>query len=134
MFRVILLPLLISATTLVAGCPKQKFEGDDAVMMQKAKVLANAINEYHRATAEWPSSLRSVQSYLPPGESWPANPYDGKPIEDTGSPEFDPATSVGMVYFQPMKRNDMIVNVQLHVFGEADKLYIISNTAMGLKE
>ena len=53
---------------------------------------------------------------------------------DTGSPDFDKATSVGMVYYQPFYRNEMIVNYQLHVFGKNGKLYIIGNTAFGLKE
>jgi hypothetical protein len=128
-YLLLFLPLL-----LLAGCPGKKFKGDDAVMMNRAKTLARAIDNYNTDFVEYPPSLRAVQSHLAPGSSWPVNPYNNKPIEDTGSPEFDPQTSVGNVYYEKMHRNGVQVSYLLHVFGDKGKLYIIGNTAMGLKE
>lgn len=128
--------LSVLALTLIvlAGCPPRQFRGDEREMMQAAKIVAAAIDNYHSDTAEWPDSLEQAKSYLPPDTAWPVNPYNGAPLADTGSPEFDPQKSVGMVYYQKMSRDGELVSYQLHVFGARGKLYIIGNTAVGLKE
>lgn len=119
---------------MLAGCPPRQLHGNDREMMRAAKIVAAAIDNYHADTAEWPDSLEQAKSYMPPDTAWPVNPYNGAPLADTGSPEFDPQKSVGMVYYQKMLREDQLVNYQLHVFGERGKLYIIGNTAVGPKE
>lgn len=119
---------------LVAGCLPRHFKGDDAEMMRAAKIVADAVNNYHSDTSEWPESLDEAKPYIAPSTPWPTNPYDGKPIADTGSSQFDPTTSVGMVYYEKIYRDDRMVNYQLHVFGRRGKLYIIGNTALGVKE
>ena len=126
--------LLLALLSLAAACAPGQFTGKDAEMMAAARIISNAVNSYHSDTAEWPESLALAESYLPPGTTWPVNPYNGKEIGDTGSPDFDPDTSVGMVYLQKMYRDGQLVNCQLHVFGERGTLYIISNTAFGVKK
>jgi hypothetical protein len=125
--------LFVLACCLIAGCAK-KFHGDDLKMMRAAKVLATAIDNYHSDNATWPDTLEQVRASLPAGTPWPVNPYDGKELADTGSPDFDPATSVGMVYYQRTFRDEEQSSYMLHVFGTSGKLYIIGNTAMGAKE
>jgi len=117
-----------------AGCPGPHFRGNDLLQMRAAKSIALAIDDYYADTSNYPDALTDVKSYFGAEGGWPVNPYDGKPIADTGSPGFDPATSVGMVYYQKMYRDEMLINYQLHVFGAKGKLYIIGNTAAGLKE
>jgi hypothetical protein len=128
------LSVLALALVLMAGCPPRQFHGNDRQMMHAAKIVAAAIDNYHADTAEWPDSLEQAKGYLPPDTAWPTNPYNGQPLADTFSPKFDPAKSVGMVYYQKMLRDGQLVSYQLHVFGERDKLYIIGNTAVGPKE
>ena len=126
------LALTLAALALLAGgCRRTEFTGDDAKMMRAAKVIAKAVNEYHIEYAEWPESLQGASPFLP---SWPVNPYDGKPVADTGSPDFDAATSVGMVYYEKFYREERLMNYQLHVFGDKGKLYIIGSTVFGVKE
>ena len=102
-------------------------------MMGAAKQISRLVNEYHSDSAEWPESLDDVKWYLPASVKWPVNPYNGEPVADTGSRDFDPETSVGMLYYEKIYRGEMLVNVQIHVFGEKGKLYIIGNTALGPK-
>jgi hypothetical protein len=125
--------IALLACCLSTACAKQ-FYGQDREMMAAAKTLAKAINDYHSDIASWPETLDQVRANLPAGTPWPVNPYDGKELADTGSPDFDPATSVGMVYYQRMIRNDEQVSYMLHVFGQKGKLFIFGNTAMGAKE
>jgi hypothetical protein len=119
---------------LIAGCPPRQFHGHDREMMHAAKIVAAAIDNYHADTADWPESLEQAKAYLPADTLWPNNPYNGLPLADTGSREFDPQKSVGMVYYEKLYRDEQLVNYQLHIFGEHGKLYIIGNTAMGPKE
>jgi hypothetical protein len=119
---------------LLAGCQRAKFYGKDREMMHAAKLLAEAIDTYFRENSEYPDKLREVEPYLPAGTSWPVNPYNGKPIEDTGSIDFDPATSVGNVGYERVWRDEQQTTYQLHVYGEHGRLYVIGNTAVRLKE
>ncbi|HES58493.1 MAG TPA: hypothetical protein ENO21_03585, partial [Firmicutes bacterium] len=114
-----LLPLLALACL---ACGPREFHGKDKEMMERVGIISDALSNYQLANAEWPESLSDVRQYLAYGERWPANPYDGKPIADTGSPEFDPAASVGMVFYQKLCRDDRLINYQLHVFGDKGKL------------
>ena len=116
---------------LLVGCPPKTYSGKDAEMMAAAKAISKAIDAYQGDYAAWPESLEQVKPYLP---EWPVDPYHGNPIVDTGSAEFDAATSSGMVYYQKLYRDEQLVNYQLHVFREHGKLYIIGNSALGLKE
>jgi hypothetical protein len=131
--------VLLAAATLggmlvLTGCQRAKFYGKDREMMHAAKVISEAINECYRANSEYPDKLREAEPYLAPGETWPVNPYNGKPIEDTGSMTFDPATSVGMVGYERIWRDEQQTTYQLHVYSEKGKLYVIGNTAVRLKE
>jgi len=125
---------LIIAVLLGTGCYKRDLTGDDALMVERAGTIGLAINTYHQSTAEWPETIRAAAAYLQLGTSWPDNPYNGKPIEDCGSPDFDPATSVGMVYYEKFYRDEQLMNYQLHVFGAKGKLHIYGNSAFGAKE
>ena len=123
------------ACLLLAGCPpRTQFAGRDAQMMAGAKRIAKLIDEYYSDSSDYPETLEQLRPMLLPTDKWPVNPYNGREIADTGSPKFDAATSVGMVYYQKLYRDDQMVNYQLHVFGEKGKLYIIGNTAIGAKE
>jgi hypothetical protein len=102
-------------------------------MVERVKQIGLAVNTYHQETAEWPESLREAEGCLAAGISWPVNPYNNQPIEDTGSPSFDPATSVGMVYYEKFYREDQLMNYQLHVFGDKGVLHVFGNTAFGAK-
>jgi hypothetical protein len=131
MYRVL---IVILGVVLIAGCPPRQFHGKDREMMHAAKIVAEAINNYHADTADWPDSLEQAKAYLPPNEPWPNDPYNGAPLADTGSREFDAQKSVGMVYYEKLYRDEQLVSYQLHVFGDRGKLYIIGNTAVGPKE
>jgi hypothetical protein len=131
---VLLAALVLGGLVLLAGCQRAKFYGKDREMMHAAKVLSEAINEYYRANSEYPDKLREVEPFLPVGTAWPLNPYTGTPVEDTGSMTFDPATSVGMVAYERVWRDEQQTNYQLHVYGEHGRLYVIGNTAVRLKE
>lgn len=129
--------LLCGALTvlLLTGCAKQpNFQGDDLKMVQAAAVVKKAINNYRFETAELPEEISWCQEYLPAGEKWPVNPFNGNELADTKSPDFDAATSIGNVYYQKFYRNEILVGFQLHVFGDKGKLHIFGNTVFGLKE
>jgi len=126
--------VFVAVTLLPTGCYKRELAGDDALMVERARAIGLAINTYHQDTAEWPETIRAAEPYLQAGTSWPDNPYNSKPIEDTGSPDFDPATSVGMVYYEKFYRDDQLMNYQLHVFGKKGTLHIFGNSAFGAKE
>ena len=133
--RMILLLLLLLAILLLALFgPWRRLSGSDAEMVERARLIGEAVNAYHRDTAEWPERLRDAGGYLPAGTAWPVNPYNGQPIEDTGSREFDPQASVGMVFYEKFYRDEQLMNYQLHVFGDAGKLRIFGNSAFGVKE
>jgi len=132
--QVALMAMLALAILLIAGCPPRKFTGKDAEMMAAAKTVAKLIDEYFREGFEYPETFDELKVLLPPNKPWPVNPYNGKPLADTGSRDFDPETSVGMVYYERIFRDEQMVNYNLHVFGERGKLYIIGNTAIGVKE
>lgn len=127
------LAFMVLALLSCSGCAKE-FHGKDLAMMEQVKVLSEALSNYHLTYAEWPESLEEVRPHLAYGASWPDNPYNGQPITDTGSPDFDAATSVGNVYYEKLYRDERLINYQLHVFGERGKLVILGNTAFGLKE
>lgn len=123
------------AGLFIASCAKQpNFQGDDLKMVQAAVVVKKAINNYRFETAELPEEISWCREYLPAGETWPVNPFNGEELADTKSPDFDAATSVGNVYYQKFYRNEVLVGFQLHVFGDKGKLHILGNTAMGIKE
>lgn len=126
--------LLLMLAPALAGCHQARFTGDDAEMMRCAKLIAGAIDTYFRENGEYPDKLRQVEPFLPPGVSWPANPYTGQPIEDTGSLTFDPTASVGQVAYERIWRDEQQVTYQLHVYGDRGRLYVIGNTAVRLKE
>jgi hypothetical protein len=133
LWLLLLLAGLLCACCLLGGCAK-KFRGDDAKMMEAAKIVSQAIDNYHRDNAAWPETLDQTEAYLPGAVAWPVNPYNRKALADTGSPDFDPATSVGMVFYQRIYRDGEQTSYMLHVFGAKGSLYIIGNTAMGAKE
>ncbi len=126
--------LLVPVLLLLTGCPPRQFHGDDRLMMHAAMQVQQAIDNYHSELVEWPETLDEARPYHTPGEPWPTNPYNLKELADTGSKEFDPATSVGMVYYERVFRDDRQVSFQLHVFGDKDKLYIFGNYAVGSRE
>ena len=132
MFTRIGLALLVAA--LCSGCyhkTVKDFQGDDKVMVEGARQIMLAINGYHSDTSDWPPDIRAAEKYLTPGTPWPVNPYTNTPIEDCGSATFDPAKSVGMVYYEKYIRDDQIANYRLHVFGKSGPLTIFGNSAFG---
>jgi hypothetical protein len=127
--------LITACMFILTACPKNvEFTGKDAEMMKAAKQIAELIDEQFSDTSEYPDSLAQLRQMVPVGKIWPVNPYDGKEIADTFSRDFDPEKSVGMVYYEKIFRDEQQVNYNLHVFGDKGKLYIIGNTAMGVKE
>jgi hypothetical protein len=107
------------------------FKGDDKLMVDGAKRIMLAINAYHTDTSDWPADIRSAEKYLAAGTSWPENPYTHAPIEDSGSADFDPAKSIGTVYYEKYVRDEQIANYRLHVFGRSGRLMIFGNSAFG---
>jgi hypothetical protein len=126
--------LLLLTLLICAGCPHKTlkdFHGDDKTMVEAAKQIEQAINAYHADTADWPPDIRAAEKYLPPGTGWPDNPYTHTPISDNGSATFDPAKSVGTVYYEKFVRDDQVMNYQLYVFGKTGQLMIFGNSAFG---
>jgi hypothetical protein len=132
-----MLRLLFAAATLcllATACAKKttaSFTGDDKLMVDGAKQIRLAIEAYHTETSDYPDSIRAAESHLTPGTQWPANPYTQQPIADNGSSEFDPAKSVGTVYYERYSRDDQVVGYRLHVFGKTGRLMIFDNSAFG---
>ena len=132
---VIGIAVVAAALATLTGCPpRQQYTGKDAEMMKDAKMISRLIDNYFSDSSDYPDTLDQLKPMLTPDQKWPDNPYDGKPIADTGSPKFNPATSVGMVYYEKVFRDGQQVSYMLHVFGDKGKLYIIGNTAFGAKE
>jgi len=53
------------------------------------------------------------------GMAAPINPYNGKPMIDTGSPEWDQEISPGNIHYVPVEdQAGMIGNFSIYVFGE----------------
>lgn len=126
--------LALTAALLLSACPhrtRDNFVGDDRKMVDAANEIMLAINAYHVETSDWPDKIRDAAANLPPGTSWPVNPYNGAEIADTGKAAFDPATSVGNVYYEKFMREDQVVNYRLHVFGKDRELMIFGNSAFG---
>ncbi len=133
-FKLVFIVVTSCLITLCA-CPKNvDFTGKDAEMMKAAKQIAGFIDEQFSDSTEYPGSLAELRQMLPANKVWPINPYNGTEISDTGSRDFDSSKSVGMVYYEKTFRDEQQVNYNLHVFGDKGKLYIIGNTAMGVKE
>jgi hypothetical protein len=94
-------------------------------------LIRNAVDAYRGDTSDFPEEIRQAERFLPLGATWPVNPYNGKPIEDTHSPDFDPAKSVGNVYYEVFSREEQVVGCRIHVFGDKGKLTILDHTAFG---
>jgi hypothetical protein len=125
--------LLLLLLAMVA-CPKKQtshFKGADRQMVYGALAIRLAINAYRADTAELPPDIRAAERYLPPGTPWPVNPYNSQPIEDNRSAEFDPARSVGTVYYEVYFRDEQASGYRLHVFGDKGRLMIFDNSAFG---
>lgn len=123
--------LLLLAVLACTGCPAKRhlssFKGDDAVMLDRVRDIGIAINKCQMETAEWPQTLREVDAYLEPGVVWPLNPYTNQPIADCGGPDFDPAKSVGNVFYMKHIRDDQVTNYSLYVFGRKGLLVVLGN-------
>jgi len=127
----LVLCLLLFCSLGLSSCPAKRnirsFKGNDAVMLDRVRDIGLAINKCQEETAEWPQTLREVEAYLEPGLRWPDNPYTSQPIKDSGSPDFDPATSVGNVFYMKHYREEQISNYSLYVFGDKGLLVVLGN-------
>jgi hypothetical protein len=124
---------LAALSVILTACPSAKpkladMSPDDLVMLRGAQLISDAIRAYQRDTAELPGAIRDAEPYLLRGETWPVNPYTKQPIEEVNSAEFDPAASVGKLYYEKFARDGVVTNYRLHVFGRTGKLTILQNT------
>ncbi|MDQ3023764.1 MAG: hypothetical protein M3R04_05175 [bacterium] len=132
--RCCLLIILVAVALFGAGCPKkttESFKGKNRDMVEAAQQIRVAIITYHAETSEYPSDIRSAESHLGTGVTWPNNPYNGQPIRDNFGHEFDPAKSVGTVYYEIFTRDEQIAGYRLHVYGDKGRLMIFDNSAFG---
>jgi hypothetical protein len=101
--RVILVLLVIAILWIWLGTRKSPL---DRSMGIQATEIEKAIQRYYSEELDYPDNLDDVSTYLSVTDIWPREPYNGEIIRDTGSPEFDPATSVGMVHYEHFESND----------------------------
>jgi hypothetical protein len=125
--------LLVALTLLLTACPAAKPQQadmplDDLEMLRGALLISDALRACQRETAEWPATIREAEPFLLRGEVWPVNPYTKQPVEEAASAAFDPAASVGKVYYEKFARDGVVVNYRLHVFGKTGLLTILDNT------
>ena len=56
------------------------------------------------------------------GMTMPENPFNGQPIREMESAEFDPATFPGNIYYVKTIKDDCVINCQVIIFGEKGEL------------
>jgi hypothetical protein len=130
--------LLAAFAFLLTACPsapppQAEMSTDDLAMLRGAQLIADALRAYQRETAEWPATIREAEPFLLRGEVWPVNPYDGQPVVEAASAQFDPAASVGKVFYEKFVRDGVVINYRLHVFGKTGVLKILDNTPETLR-
>lgn len=88
----------------------------DRSMGIQATEIEKAVQRYFSEELDYPDDLDQVTDYVSVSGVWPHEPYSGRLIEDTGSADFDPENSVGMVHYEHLETNDMS-GYRLTVFG-----------------
>ena len=88
----------------------------DEKMRGQAALLEKAVMRYHADEADYPAELEQASPYFPVAGQWPTEPYNGQRIADTGTDEFDPSGSVGMVHYMRIE-TDGETGYRLTVFG-----------------
>lgn len=122
--------LLAALTVILTACPKPKLADmspDDLEMLRGAQLISDAIRAHQRETAELPEAIRHAEPFLLRGELWPVSSYDGQPLTEVDSAQFDASKSPGKVYYEKFVRDGVIVNYRLHVFGQTGRLAILDN-------
>ena len=71
----------------------------DMKLRVQAAQIEKAVMRYHADEADYPDNLEQVTQYFPVSGVWPLEPYHGQSMRDTGTDEFDPQDSVGMVHY-----------------------------------
>lgn len=97
----------------------------DDMMRDEDESVYKAVMIYYAMDKQWPESLEQVREDPDSLYPWPVNPYNHKPIADTGSPDFNRATSVGMVHYVPVMKDGKQVGFKLHVFGRTGEIDVL---------
>ena len=114
--------LLIAA--LVVKCAYGPIGNDDR-MLDAARQIHMTIIEYQLLNKHWPETLDQINMDASSTLDWPVNPYNHTPIADTGSPDFDKKTSVGMVHYELVRVDGKVAGFTLYVFGNKGLLTTI---------
>jgi len=101
-----------------------KKDPQDLEMLAAAQEIERAVTYYHADNAEYPDSLEQVVQYFPTDRQWPTEPYQFQPIQDTGSPEFGGADSVGMVHYEKIEMEGK-TGYRIYVFGSKGLLKVL---------
>lgn len=109
----LLLTTIVILAFLISGQAYPK----DRAMRSQALQLERAIQGYYAEELDYPDSLMDVLPYIDSERGWPANPYNGKPISDTGSDMFSSPDSIGMVHYEKLETGDSS-GYRLTVFGK----------------
>ena len=109
--------LLIAAIMCSQGCMKKTLSEKDALTLTRVRETIMPFIDTHSIDHwQYPESYKAM---LSSGMDAPINPYTGKPMLDTGTPEWDPETSPGNIHYVPVEtEKDMIGNFSIYVFGE----------------
>ena len=116
--RMLLLRILVFVMILVIipGCKKRLTPNEQVTLKRVRETIIPFIR--NRSISEW-QFPESYKQMLSEGMVAPINPYTGKPMIDTGTPEFDPLISPGNIHYVPVKDQvGMIGNFSVYVFGE----------------
>jgi len=117
----VVIAVLAGVIMLFVRAPK--LDAADKQMIERAQLLEVAITEYYASHAEYPDSLALVADYFPTKQQWPSEPYNSKPMEETGSAEFTAPASVGMVHYEKIDQEGK-TGYRLYVFGREDVLKV----------
>lgn len=113
-----LLPIILLVVSILfsPACTKKRTEKEELTLARVREIIMPFIDDCSIANWQFPESYEEM---LRDGMTAPINPYTGKPMIDTGSPEWDPEISPGNIHYVPVvDQAGMIGNFSIYVFGE----------------
>jgi len=116
-FALLLTVLLAS----VPGCGHQLTD-TERLTLKNAREFLEALTDYSIEYAYYPEDLAELAPRWM--QKLPENPFTGQPMTDTGSEEFDENTFPGNVYYAKVRKNGVVVNFTMLVWGEEGQIGI----------
>jgi hypothetical protein len=114
-----LLPAIIALCLLLAflpGCGKKRTPDEELTLQRVRDAIMPFILAYPESHFQF---AESTEEMLRAGLVLPINPYTGETMVDTGSSEFDKATSPGNFHYAVVKDpSGQTVNFSVYVWGE----------------